>query len=198
MTTELTVDRLPTEYIDPDPYTVVACWIAAASLALQFVDFARNVQHNPPSISQSTAITTNLEQLENSLEEIERLFDLLIRTIERGSRHADSEFFEAEFGIGKSSLLLESSRHSAFSTQLADTFGKLSALSLWANHVIGNQPDAAALLGQAIMADLSHASDRLNGLMRTGAKNREMIAECRMVIETLRLALNVILKSSSN
>jgi hypothetical protein len=197
MTTEEASGGAREIYIDPDPYSVIACWIAAAALVLQFVDFVRDRQ--PPAVAaQVLPNAIRLDELENSLEEVERNFELLMRTIERGSKNPDGEFFDAEFGIGRASLKLEQSRHGTFSSQLADTLSKLSALSLWSNHIIGKQPDAASILGHAIMADLSLASDRLNGLMRVGAKNRELISECRHVIATLRLALNALLQPRSN
>ncbi|MRX33205.1 hypothetical protein [Aminobacter sp. MDW-2] len=198
MTIGCAADNLPDEFIDPDPYTVVACWIAAASFALQFVDFVRNLDEQPPAIAQAAGSITPLEKLESSLEEVERHFELLVRTIERGSKDSDGEFFNVEFGIGKASLKLESSRHDAFSTQLAETFAKVSALSLWSNHVIGKLPNAAAILGNSVLAELSVSSERLNNLMRSGARNRELIVECRITIETLRLAVNTMLKSRSN
>ena len=184
------------ELVDPDPYTVAACWIAAAALVLQFTDFVRTTPPQPVApIVRTAPFVTSLEQLEGSLEDVERTFDLLTRTIDRGSPDPDGEFFDAEFGVGRSSLRLEHSRHDAFTSHLAEAFAKVGALSRWANHVIRQQPDAAVILGQHLMKDLEQSSDRLNALMRQGATNRALMTETRFVISTMRVALTALLKN---
>lgn len=184
--------------IDPDPYTVVSCWIAAAALVLQFVELVRNRPAPPattPGIGPHTGL---LEQLENSLEDVERSFDLVTRAIERGSDNPETEFFGARFGVGQATLHLDGPRHQAFTSQLADSFVRLAALSRWSNHVIGQQPGAASILGRAILTDLEGSSERLNGLIRLGADNRALMAESRMIFATLRMAIAALLSAQKN
>ena len=182
------------DLVDPDPYTVVTCWIAAAALVIQFVDFVRNSPTAPGVTLKfgsrvNPQATASLEKLEESLEVSEQAFDVLARAVERGSNDPEREFYKAEFGIGRSSLRLDGARHQAFTSHLADGIARLSALSRWSNHVISQHPEAASRLGQAVLDDLRDSSTRLNTLIRSGADNRALIMESRMVLATARMAV---------
>lgn len=78
------MNEMPTNQpkIDPDPFTIISTMLAGVSVAIQLIEvYRRNSDVTKPSnVNRSVLL-----HMEESIENFERRFDAITRTIERGS-----------------------------------------------------------------------------------------------------------------
>lgn len=191
------IDQIKTQEIDPDPFTVISALIAAASLVLQFVEIAK-ANPNKDNFEIKATSREHLIHLEDSVETLETTFKKIERTISRGASNSDIEFYDASFGVCNSALYLDSAAHSTFTSELANFYSQVGAVSRWANTTIKSHPMAVTVIGNSLLHDLEHSAHEINRLIRTGAANREIIAQCRFVITAMRTCLTALLDKKSN
>lgn len=81
---------------------------------------------------------------------------------------------------------------------MSDYFLSVSTFSTWTSNLIERSPDVAAYLGEVIIKQLSNSTKSLNSLLRSSGTNREIIAECRLVLSVLRQCVTALLNDRNN
>lgn len=180
--------------IDPDPFTIAAAWIAGGSFLLQFIQVAQGFRGNPPRTSPGDRgqRENRLTHLRDELRSLVDYLDRVDRRISRGSSDADRQFFEAPLRIGATSMLLTSEAIQAIRLDLNTVFTKIGAVSIWASHVIADDPEACAQLANR-MQEVADVPDRLNEALASGAPIRDVIFEVRRVFVSTERAISDLL-----
>ena len=174
-------------YSDPDPFVVVSVWIAAAALALQFVQVARDFGADS-SHDGRVKINTPIAQALEELEQLKAHLKRLSRAIDKGAKDPEREFYDVKFGISLGILKLEANHHREYADKLHWSFAKIGALSVWINYIIREYPEAAVIIGSELK-DVADSAEEINSLIASGAPNRRILAECRKVLDELQIIL---------
>lgn len=192
----------PEPGIDPDPFVVATVSMAAAALVLQLVQTWRALSPTPPAVAVNVQVSPIaamiLNQLEDSVAKMQADLKALHRSIDRGSRASDAEFYDSPYRVAATSLNLDQSTHIQFQPQLGTAFGTLGTLSSWINHIIRDNPEAAARLGSRISGGLDGTARVLNEAMAKGSPNRVVIAEAKLALEALAKAIEAELDDRAN
>lgn len=194
------VQRPSAQLVDPDPFTIATVSMTAAALVLQLLQTWKAFSPAPPAPNAGalSVRTSNLGQLEQSVEKLEADLRQIHRTIDRGSRNSNAEFFDAPYRLATTSLNLDHASHQQLQHQLGTGLGDLGNVSQWINHVIRDDPDLAVRLGGRIAGGLENTAEILNGVMAEGGPNRVVIAEARQALELLAKAIEFEIRNDGN
>lgn len=180
-------------YIDPDPFTVISLVLSGVGVLLQLphtYEFLKDKFPNGSSLEGASNSTTMITNLENSIDEASMMLNRVIKSIERGSKSPNEEFYEMKFGISLGIMKLEASHQKTFSNDLVMLYSKMSALSLWSNHIIRADDALTSELGRRLSEKCEDAHVKLNKMMTNGAKNGEILAEARYIFESMKSILS--------
>lgn len=187
------------ERFDPDPISIASLSVSVAAFVLQFVQFKKEQQSRNPYVQPMDRANrmTHLSQVETATEEVVSQLKKVNRTIERGVNDADQEFYDAPFGLGRSSLYLDSASSMQFCQELNFAYTKVGHLGLWVNHIIQQDPELALRLGAKIEGGLSQISETINSAMSHGGVNRTVLEGGRTALEALASAIEQEIRKSN-
>lgn len=183
---------------DPDPFLLAAVCLQSAAVILQLIQISQAKTRPSSSVGAVRNRISMLTPLETALDEFDAAIEKAERMIRRSSEAPTKEFYEASFRISVGVLNFSSKNVQEYHNAVADTTTKLSALTRWIGHIIGQDPDIAAKLGDDINKVVNGSSERLNALMGTGAPIELVLTEAKLVRDTCRSAIKKHLDSSSN
>lgn len=193
-------DLSPDKYIDPDPFTVVSLVLSGVGVLLQFPQtytFFKNKYDTAKPIEDKGRRETSITNLDNSLADALVQIDRVIRSIDKGAKQPDEEFYEVKFGISLGIMKLELRHHRQFKSDLSSLYNKMGAMSLWANHIISSDDELASALGKRLSEKCVDAHKRLNEMMRSGATNREILTEAMFIFTNMKTCLSEVLISKN-
>ena len=185
--------------IDPDPFVVASLSMTAAALVLQLVQTWKAFRPTAaPSLPPSASTVSNINYLEEAVSKLQSDLRQIHRLIDRGSPSSESEFYEAPYRIAETSLNLDRPVHIQLQQQLGMGFADLGNVSQWVNHIIREDPAAAARIGGRMAAPMEETAVLLNRVMRDGGPNRLIVQEAKHALEQLAGAIEQELHSGSN
>lgn len=186
------------ELVDPDPFLLASICLQGAAVILQLIQISQAKTRPPSSAAAVQTRVTRLTPLEAALDEFDAAIEKAERMIRRSSAAPTKEFYEASFRISVGVLNFSSKNVQEYHNAVSDTATKLSKLTRWIGHIIGQDPDIAAKLGEDINKVVSGSSERLNALMGTGEPIELVLTEAKLVRDTCRNAIKKHLDSASN
>lgn len=191
----MSITERPTpEMVDPDPYTILMAWMAAASLILQFVQTVKPVSNDHVSLLPGNEGRRGaLSGLEGELRNLQTNLKGLKRTISRAAKDPDKEFYDSKFKIGIAILKIEFGSHTEYRTNLAQSYARISNISLWINQIIATDPDLASAIGIALLGNLDDSTKKLNSLVSSDASNRAIMFEAQRVIDACEMIVGKML-----
>lgn len=86
-------------------------------------------------------------------------------------------------------MFMDMASHSQFKTQLANFMNTVANTGLWVNHIIENDPEMAARLGERLHQNLDGLTERLNTVMEKGSANREAVQAAKEALAGLAAAI---------
>lgn len=179
------------ESIDPDPFTIASTFFGAAALVLQFIQVRQASPGNPPSAANKIS---TLEELDSQVEHTSATGNKLLRTIDRGAKNADQDFYDTPYRVG-SMICLDAEYHGQMQGHLADMYAALANTSRWINHIIGSNPVTAASIGRRLGKTLVGTDLQLNRIMQEGLSNRQAVEEGKAALRALHDAIQAELDS---
>lgn len=189
------------DYVDPDPLSVAAISLGAASFVLQLLQtykaYRPSAPVEPPPRRGGTvgqAEVTRLAQLEEATEALQGKLKRLHRTIERGSPNPDDQFYNAPFRVAETVLDLDRPQFDDAARAIAEAHTSLGALSLWIHQIIRHDPELARRLGERLSVGLSETAVIINRTLAEGGPNRLILGEGRAALEQLAIAIEGELK----
>ena len=186
------------ELVDPDPFLLAAVCLQGAAVILQLIQISQAKTRPSSSAGAVQNRITMLTPLEAALDEFDAAIEKAERMIRRSSEAPAKEFYEASFRISVGVLNFSSKNVQEYHNAVSDTTAKLSAFTRWIGHIIGQDPDIAAKLGEDINKVVSGSSERLNALMGTGEPIELVLTEAKLVRNTCRSAIKKHLDNASN
>lgn len=186
------------ELVDPDPFLLAAVCLQGAAVILQLIQISQAKTRPSSSVGAVQNRISMLTPLEEALDEFDAAIEKAERMIRRSSEAPTKEFYEASFRISVGVLNFSSKNVQEYHNAVAVTTTRLSALTRWVGHIIGQDPDFAAKLGEDINKVVSGSSERLNTLMGTGEPIELVLTEAKLVRDTCRDAIKKYLDSASN
>ncbi len=183
------------ELVDPDPFIVTTTCLAAATVALQFIQtFKLLDKHKPDQTHLVESSYTPLCQLRDAIDSMQSHIKNIEIAVEHGSNAPDKEFHNVEFGVSLGFLNLKHSVHKEYSQKLSGLIQQFGVFSQWASHLIRQNPDVAASLGEEMLGIVSDADARLNKMIRGGATNQQILAESRFILNACHQAVENLLR----
>ncbi len=183
------------ELVDPDPFVVTTTCLAAAAVALQFIQTFKLLDKNKPAQTRlAESSYTPLCQLRDTIETMQNHIKNIEKAVEHGSNAPDKEFHNVVFGVSLGFLNLKHSVHNEYSQKLSGLIQQFGAFSQWANHLMRQNPDVAASLGEEMLGVVSDADARLNKMIRDGATNQQILAESRLILNACHQAVENLLR----
>lgn len=186
------------DLIDPDPFILAGVCLQGAAVVLQLVQISKANSRPSSSLGAVQNRSTRLEHLETALSGFDAAIARAERTVRRSSQAPDKELYEASFRISLGVMNLSAKNVVEYHNAVSDAAAKLSALTLWIGHIIGQDPDIGAALGQDIVEVVSNAGERLNKLMAEGGPIEAVLTEAKLVLGACRGALRRHLDTSEN
>lgn len=177
------------ERVDPDPFLLAAISLQAAAVLLQLVQLTRDSRTPESSAGALASRTENLSRLEEALEAIDDAIRKAERMVRRESSSPEKELYEASFRISLGVMSFSLKSVQEYHNTLADSATALAQLTRWVGHIIGNDPEIAAALGQEVASQVGDAAERLNRCMADGAEIRVVLEEAKLVRDACRQAL---------
>lgn len=172
--------------VDPDPFTIAAISISAASLVLQLVQIATQGAQLKSANSQRDII---LSQIEDNTSKLLRHINTINRTVERGSEKVDIEYYDAPLRVATTTLNIAQPHHMQFQQNLGTAYGDLGNLSQWINHIIREDPAMAKKIGSRLSQGLEGTAQTLNRALERGDPIRVVITEAKNALEQLAAAI---------
>jgi hypothetical protein len=186
------------DLVDPDPFLLAAVCLQGAAVILQLIQIGQANARPSSSIGAIKNRISMLTPLETALDEFDAAIEKAERMIRRSSEAPTKEFYEASFRVSIGVLNFSSKNVMEYHNVLAETTAKLSALTRWIGHIIGQDPDIAAKIGDDINKVVNGSSERLNALMGTGEPIELVLTEAKLVRDTCRNAIKKHLDENSN
>lgn len=186
------------ELVDPDPFLLAAVCLQGAAVILQLIQISQ--AKTRPSSGRAAVLNriSVLTPFEEALDEFDAAINKAERMIRRSSEAPTKEFYEASFRISVGVMNFSSKQVQEYHNAVSETFSRLASLTRWIGHLIHQDPDIAAKLGDDINKVVSGSSDRLNALMGDGAPIEAVLLEAKLVRDTCRSAVTKYLDSASN
>lgn len=184
-------------YVDPDPFTVVSLVLSATGVLLQFpqtYDFFKEKYKAKNPLKDNGQRESNITHLLDAIDDAEKHLNRIIRSIEKGAKSPEKEFFHAKFGISLGIMKLELSQQKQFQRNLSHLYAKMGALSLWANQIIGSDDELASALGRVLAEKCSDANLNLNEMMASGATNSQILDQANFIFSTMKSSLKNVLE----
>jgi hypothetical protein len=178
-----------TPEVDPDPFSIAAVALAAASLVLQFVQTAKQLADSPSRRPRTRGDGRALRSLERAANTVE----LRLARFDPDYSHRAwielRELADSPLRIAETSLQLHVEVHQQFERDLTATFAALATLSRRINSMIRDQPELAARLGGRMSRPLSETAMLLNEAMRSGRSIGEVLRLTRTALSELAHAI---------
>lgn len=133
---------------------------------------------------------TSIRALEEQVEQAIDAFEKLIAIIDRDEQAPEENFFGSPFGLRLSSMFFTKSAFNIYQDRQVKAFQSLSHLGIHIYSMIGNHPDAATEIGTALLEELRDSAHRINELVQGQRPNREVIQECKFVLEQAQTILS--------
>lgn len=182
-------DAQSLSYVDPDPFVVASLLISVAALALQFIQTVKACQKpDEPRETGSSRLSsieiTQIENLQTELAQARSHIRSVTRSVERGSRNSDQEFYDAKFELSATSLVLSHEHHQIYGSNLGQAYSRVGNVAIWANGIIGNER-IATRIGKYLQVRVPDASMHLNSLIKNCGEIRKILLETNRVLDAL-------------
>lgn len=188
------------KYVDPDPFTLISLVLSGAGLLLQFPQtyaFFKDKYDTSKPIEDKGQRDVRVTNLSDALDDASKYIDRVIRSVDKGASKPEEEFHEAKFGISLGIMKLELKHQRQFQRDLQRLYTKIGAMSAWTNQIIGSDDELASALGQRLSEKCDDAHKRLNDMMKSGATNRQILAEAKFIFMNMKACLSEVLISKN-
>ena len=188
------------KYVDPDPFTVISLVLSGVGVLLQFPQtyaFLKDKYNTSDPIPDTGQRDTHVTKLHDALDDANKHIERVIKSIEKGAKQPNEEFYEVKFGISLGIMKLELNHQRNFQMELNHLYNKMGAMSLWANQIIGSDDELASALGKRLSEKCKDAHKTLNDMMRDGTTNRQILTEAKFIFLEMKSCLSDVLLSNN-
>jgi len=183
--------------IDPDPFVLAAVCLQGAAVILQLVQISQATPRSEKRRRAENQITM-LSHLEKALQEYDSSIVWAEKIVRRSSGNPSKEFYEASFKVSLGVLSFSAKGVKEYHDAIAEVCSKVSALTGWIGHIISQDTQLAATIGDDVSQIVSDSAARLNALMADGGPIEAVLSEARLVRDALRSSVERRLSSDEN
>ena len=185
--------------VDPDPFVLLALLLSGAGVVLQFVSTHNQLEQSKSRLQprRDGQTVIRLREMEVALDELKSHLKYILRTIDTELSTPEKTFYESKFGIRLGVMEFERNVLQHYTQDLTKLYLAISTLSSWVSNVLQSDDFLAVFIGEELVSELGNIDDKINELIRSGAENRKILFETKVVFEALSKSLEKRLGSSN-
>jgi len=185
--------------IDPDPFIIAGICLQSVAVVLQLVQIAKN-----ENLSERSNYFLNesdrkiLESIDDILNRFKRSIERVEKFIQRNAGSPDSSVYEVSFRISLGILNFSAKNVREYHDNISKITSELSLLTQWIGILVSRDSRIAAVIGGDILSITGDSAGRLNRIMEKGESIGAVLGEAKLVHDSLRSAIDRVLREASN